>query len=52
MARRLRIPYPDAIYRVMAKGNGGQDIVADDADRERLVACLERAVRRSGSGMG
>ena len=48
MARRLRIQYPDAIYHVMARGNGRQDIVADDADRERLVACLERAVRRSG----
>jgi putative transposase len=48
MARRLRIQYPDAIYHVMARGNGRQDIVADDADRGRLVACLERAVRRSG----
>ena len=48
MARRLRIQYPDAIYHVMARGNGRQDIVQDDADRGRLVACLERAVRRSG----
>ena len=28
---------------VMARGNGRQDIVQDDADRGRLVACLERA---------
>ena len=48
MARRLRIQYSDAIYHVMARGNGRQDIVEDDADRGRLVACLERAVRRSG----
>ena len=48
MARRLRIQYSDAIYHVMARGNGRQDIVQDDADRGRLVACLERAVRRSG----
>ena len=48
MARRLRIQYSDAIYRVMARGNGRQDIVQDDADREALVACLERAPRRSG----
>ena len=47
MARRLRIQYSDAIYHVMARGNGRQDIVQDDADRGRLVACLERAVRRS-----
>ena len=48
MARRLRIQYSDAIYHVMARGNGRQDIVQDDADRGRLVACLERTVRRSG----
>src|SRR5208337_2113130 len=48
MARRLRIQYSDAIYHVMARGNGRQDIVQDNADRGRLVACLERAVRRSG----
>ncbi|MGO9815862.1 MAG: transposase [Isosphaeraceae bacterium] len=48
MARRLRIQYSDAIYHVMARGTGRQDIVQDDADRGRLVACLERAVRRSG----
>ena len=48
MARRLRIQYSDAIYHVMARGNGRRDIVQDDADRGRLVACLERAVRRSG----
>lgn len=48
MARRLRIQYSDAIYHVMARGDGRQDIVEDDADRERLVACLERTVRRSG----
>jgi uncharacterized protein YjhX (UPF0386 family) len=44
----LKIQYSDAIYHVMARGNGRQDIVEDDADRVRLVACLERAVRRSG----
>ena len=44
----MRIQYSDAIYHVMARGNGRQDIVQDDADRGRLVACLERAVRRSG----
>ena len=48
MARRLRIQYSDAIYHVMARGNGKLDFVQDDADRGRLVACLERAVRRSG----
>ena len=31
MARRLRIQYSDAIYHVMARGNGRQDIVQDDS---------------------
>ena len=48
MARRLRIQYFDAIYHVMARGNGRHDIVEDDTDNGRLVACLEGAVRRSG----
>ena len=46
MARRLRIQYPDAIYHVMARGNGRQDIVRDDADRERLVEGLRQTVVR------
>jgi len=37
MARALRIEYPDAIYHVTARGNARQDIVADDADRDRRV---------------
>jgi hypothetical protein len=48
MARRLRIQYPNAIYHVMTRGNGRQDIAADDVVRGRLEACLERAVKRSG----
>ncbi len=48
MARRLRIQYPNAIYHVMARGSGKQNIVADDEDRGRLLVCLERAVERSG----
>jgi putative transposase len=46
MARRLRIQYPGAIYHLMARGNGGQDIVCDDADRDRLVEYLGRAAIR------
>src|SRR5208337_3409825 len=46
MARRLRIPYPGAIYQVMARGNGRQDMVRDDDDRGRLQRELGRdAVR-------
>jgi REP element-mobilizing transposase RayT len=46
MPRRLRIQYPGAIYHVMARGNGRQDIVRDDADRDRLQQELGRAAER------
>jgi putative transposase len=46
MARRLRVQYPGAIYHLMARGNGRQDIVCDDADRDRLVDHLGRAAIR------
>ena len=49
MPRRLRLQYPDAIYHVMARGNGRQNIVRDDVDRERLVEQLGKAVVRCGS---
>ena len=46
MARKLRFQYPDAIYHLMARGNGRQSIVRDDADRDRLVDYLGRAAVR------
>jgi putative transposase len=50
MPRRLRLQYPDAIYHLMARGNGRQDIVCDDVDRDRLLQHLGRtAVRCSWS---
>ncbi len=48
MPRRLRIQYADAIYHVMSRGNGRQNIVGHDGDRNRLLADLERTVQRSG----
>ena len=44
MARRLRIEYPMAIYHVMARGNGRQDIVLDDDDRHQWMKVLARTV--------
>jgi REP element-mobilizing transposase RayT len=35
--------YPGATYHVTARGNGGQDIFADDFDRLHLVGLLSRA---------
>ncbi|MHC5545066.1 transposase [Singulisphaera rosea] len=46
MPRRLRLQYPDAIYHVMARGNGQQDIVTDDEDRCRLQDHLRLAAAR------
>jgi putative transposase len=46
MPRRLRLQYPDAIYHLMARGNGLQDIVTDDLDRDRLQEHLGRAAAR------
>jgi site-specific recombinase XerD/REP element-mobilizing transposase RayT len=46
MPRRLRIQYPGAIYHLMARGNGRQDIVRDDSDRHRLEDFLGRAAVR------
>ena len=42
MPRRLRLQYPDAIYHLMARGNGRQDIVCDDVDRDLLLQHLGR----------
>jgi REP element-mobilizing transposase RayT len=46
--RRLRLQYPGAIYHVMSRGNGRQDIVRDDADLDRLQQELGRASVRCG----
>jgi putative transposase len=46
MARRLRLQYADAIYHLMARGNGRQNIVCDDVDRDRLLEHLGRAAIR------
>ena len=47
MARRARIHYPGAVYHVMLRGNGGQDIFFDEPDRIRLYDLLEEGVKRS-----
>jgi hypothetical protein len=37
MARGLHVQYPDAIYHLMARRNGRQEVFRDDADRDRLM---------------
>ena len=48
MPRQRRIEYEGAIYHVMARGNRREDIVYDDADRERFVETLAEVVEKSG----
>ena len=40
MARPLRIEYAGALYHVMARGNQGQMIYADEGDRKMWLATL------------
>jgi putative transposase len=44
MARPLRIEYPGAFYHITSRGNAGQDIFLDDADRQRFLAILAGVV--------
>ena len=45
MARKIRIEYAEAVYQVMARGNQGQAIFADDQDRQRFLATLVEGFR-------
>ncbi len=40
MARKLRVPYPGAIYHVMNRGDHREPIFQNDADRERFILTL------------
>jgi hypothetical protein len=48
MSRRLWLLYHDAVYHIMARGNGQQEILRDDDDRDRLQEHLGRAAIRCG----
>jgi len=39
MPRKLRVQFPGAIYHVTIRGNGREDIFADDHDRGRAGHC-------------
>jgi putative transposase len=44
MARKPRVEKPDGVHHVFARGNGGQLIYLDDADRNSYLAMLARVV--------
>ncbi len=48
MARKSRIHYPGAVYHVILRGNGGQDIFYSKADRYRLYLLLQEGIERYG----
>lgn len=46
MARQWRIEYAGAIYHVLSRGNGGQDIFRSNDDRHLFLDLLEKLVER------
>ena len=48
MARKPRIHVSGGLYHVMLRGNGGQAIFSDDADRGRFCALVAEGVERFG----
>ncbi len=46
MARKPRIHAPGALYHVMLRGNGGDDLFFSDRDRRRLEALVAEGVER------
>jgi REP element-mobilizing transposase RayT len=49
MARKPRVHYPTAVYHVMLRGNAGQTIFADEADRTRFLLLLQEGIERFSS---
>jgi hypothetical protein len=48
MAHKIRIEYAGAAYDVMARGNQGRDIYADERDRKLWLATLGEACEKTG----
>ena len=48
VARPVRIPYPGAVYHVMARGNRGQAVFGDDTDRQLFLETLGEACEKTG----
>jgi hypothetical protein len=48
LARKIRLEYGGAAYPVMARGNQGRDIYADDRDRKLWLETLGEACEKTG----
>jgi REP element-mobilizing transposase RayT len=46
MPRKPRIHYPGAVYHVMLRGNGGQSIFFDQADRSKFLLLLQYGLEK------
>ena len=51
MARALRIESPGAVYHVMARGNQGQAVFQDDANRKCFLTTVGGARDKTGWGL-
>lgn len=49
MPRKPRLHFPGAVYHVILRGNSGQDVFFDAADRTRFFLLLQESVERFGS---
>ena len=48
MARKPRLHYPAALYHVILRGNGGQEIFFNQEDRFRFYLLLQEGIERYG----
>src|ERR1051326_2964328 len=48
MARQTRIEYPGALYHVISRGIERRNLFRDQADHERYLGLIEKAVGRFG----
>jgi REP element-mobilizing transposase RayT len=48
MARKPRVYYPAALYHVILRGNGGQEIFFGKEDRFRFYLLLQEGIERYG----
>ena len=48
MARKPRIHVVGGLYHVMLRGNAGQEIFLDDADRDTMLGLIAEGVTRFG----
>jgi len=52
-ARAVRIPYPGAVYHLMARGRWGRGVLRDNQDRKAFLSSLARqAQKRVGRYLG